>query len=94
MVVPAALLNTLLEPELLKDTAWLGTGLPWVSNTVSVREVVLVPLAVTLLGLATRVVVVVEGGPATNVMAAVSTTEPTVAVTVFASAVVEAKVVV
>lgn len=64
--------NTLFEPPVAKDTVWPITGLPWASLTVTVRLLTLVPSAVRELGLATNVVFVFEGGPATKVTLAVS----------------------
>jgi hypothetical protein len=91
-VVPESWLNVLLEPVLLKDTACPAAILPWASLAVRVSVVVLDPSAVTEVGLATSVVVFVDAAPAVNVTLAFLTTKPAVAVTVFASAVVDASV--
>lgn len=91
LVDPDVCAKMLLDPELLNDTAWPGTGLPCASTTVRVMVLVLVPLAVTLAGLATMVVVAAAGAPAVKVTDAFFVADPAIAVTVFTWAVVDAK---
>lgn len=93
-VLPFAAVNVLLEPVPDKLTASLGTGLPRASFTTKVSCVVLVPSAVTDVGLADKEQSALTGAPAVKVMAVVALAGPAVAVTVFTSAVVEANVVV
>ena len=92
LVVPEAGVKVLAEPELLSVTAWPLTGLPWASRTVVVRLVVLVPSAVSELGLAAKDDVVLLAAPGVNVTPVVTAAAPRVAVTVLASALVEARV--
>jgi hypothetical protein len=92
LVVPLTGLTVLPEPLLARLTACPLTALPWASSTVTVKVVVLVPFAVTELGLAVTDDVALAAGPATKVTPAVSLIAPMVAVTVFACAVVELNV--
>lgn len=94
LVVPDRGVKTLLDPVLDKDTAWPLMGLPWASCTVTLRWDVLAPSAVTVVGLATHVDVVLLGVPATKVTEVVTLNAPMVAVIVLVSAVVELSVVV
>jgi hypothetical protein len=66
--------------------------LPEASFTVTVKVVVLVPSAVTDTGFADTLDVALLGVPAVNVTVVVSEAEPSVAVSVFSCAVVDARV--
>lgn len=92
-VVPEAGVNVLLEPVLLNVTAWLGTGLPKLSFTTNVSCVVLFPSAVNDVGLALKVEAALVGEPAVNMTVVALVTDPTVAVTVLAWALLDARVV-
>lgn len=94
LVVPEVGEKTLLLPLAAKLTGSFTTGLPWASFTVSVNVVVLLPSARRLVGLAVKVVVALEGGPATKVTCAVCCKPAKDAVTFLTSATVAASVVV
>lgn len=68
LVAPEAAANVLLPPEADKLTVVLGDKLLYASSAVNVRVVVLVPLAVTALGLATSVEVDAAAGPEIKVI--------------------------
>jgi hypothetical protein len=91
-VVPEAGERVLPVPVAARDTAWPDTGLPLESLTTRVRVEVAAPSATAEAGLTARVVVLALGAPTVNVTEAVLVTGPTVAVTVFASALLEVKV--
>ncbi len=85
-VVPLGCVIVSVAPRLDdRVTVAPGTGLLFVSRTVTVMVLVVVPSATTLVGLAATVEVVAEGAPAVNVMLAVW-----VIVTLFATAVITA----
>lgn len=92
LVLPANGVIVLPVPLLFKETAWEGTGLPWASFTVTVRVVVVTPLATSVVGLATKEDWTLLGEPAVKVMDAVSVADPTVAVRVSTCATVDESV--
>jgi hypothetical protein len=92
LVEPEAGDKVLLEPVLPRETACPAMGLPFTSYTLTVNVLSLLPLAVTDVGLATNVVVLLLGAPAVNVTAAVAVAGPAVAVTVLTPAAVDAMV--
>lgn len=93
LVLPEEGVIVLFVPEADKDTDWLGTGLPWASRAVVRSVAVLLPSAASVLGLITKVVVALLTGPGLKVTVMVAIAAPAVPVTVFASALVDAMVV-
>lgn len=92
LVVPEVEENVFVEPEDDSVTVCPGTGFPCASSAVVTSVVTLTPSAATVLGFATRTVVVLLAAPGTNVTFVLAVAGPAVAVKVLVSALVDAKV--
>lgn len=88
-VLPDGGVKELFVPVPESTTDCPETGLPWASKAVVTNVVRVLPSAASVLGFATKVVVVALTGPGLNVTFVVAVAEPAVPVMVFVSAFVD-----